>query len=140
MYCIYASGLNNFATHLDEDDPISFCFYHTPEFHRKHDTTRQESQSLWTILRHDVFLIIPIDTIRTYIEQPNRISLSLVIMHWNWGRYTGAFQHIIGSQLFKASFMRRPSLGSALAYWDSLAQEKGISEKAKPALQKTGWD
>lgn len=79
------SGLNNYTKHLDEHGPISFCFYYTPEFHRKHETTRQKSQSLWTILRHDVFLIIPIDTIRTYIDQPNRSSLSLVIMHWRIG-------------------------------------------------------
>lgn len=75
----------NYTTHLDEHGPISFCFYYTPEFHRKHETTRQKSQSLWTILRHDVFLIIPIDTIRTYIDQPNRSSLFLVIMHWRIG-------------------------------------------------------
>lgn len=40
------SGLNNYTKHLDEHGPISFCFYYTPEFHRKHETTRQKSVTL----------------------------------------------------------------------------------------------
>jgi hypothetical protein len=47
-----------YDTHLDEDDYISFCFYYTPQFHRKHATTRQKSESLWTILDANVFFLI----------------------------------------------------------------------------------
>jgi hypothetical protein len=57
-----------YDTPVGEDDPFSFCFYYTPQFHRKNATTRQKSQSLWTILGLDVFLIIlsPTHSVHTH--------------------------------------------------------------------------